>query len=297
MALRMLAGRLCITVSDDGWIRSLVDSLTGREYAPEGRPSPLASLYGEGRRWLPTGIRQTDNGITLALEGGMRLDLRVRIEEGYAALTVADIDVAGHDVEVLFWGPFATTVTRQVGEVVGVVCDASFAIGLQALNIKTQGGWPYYLLEPFSTDSLLADGFQHGMPGSIPLNLQAAAARTWGSTLQAFTFDGTKPRVRTVGQFPENEIPVAQVPALTGPDARVTGSSIALFGCGTLDGKPGTIHGDLRAAVLSTLSDIECREGLAHPMLDGEWQKTSTRTAESLQACESQALLWKGITW
>mgnify|MGYP001810150599 CR=1 FL=1 len=278
MSIRMQAGRLCILVSEDGWIRSLLDSLTGRECAAEGQPSPLASLYGEGRRWLPTGVWQEHDRLSLSLDGGMRLDIDVRPEEAYTVLTVVDADFAGHDVEVLFWGPFATSVAQQVGEVIGVVCDTSFGIGLQTLNVKTQGGWPYCLIDSFSTDSLLADGFQQGMPGSIPLHLQAASARTWGSTLQAFTFDGTKPCVRTVGQFPDNEIPVAQVPALSGPDALVTGSSIALFGCGTPDGTPGTIHGDLREAVLSVLSRIECREGLPHPMLDGEWQKTSLRT-------------------
>ena len=57
----------------------------------------------------------------------------------YLKFIVEDI----HNVEkidVLFWGPFTTTIDRIIGEYVGVVRDGSYAIGFQSLNAKTTGG-------------------------------------------------------------------------------------------------------------------------------------------------------------
>ena len=35
------------------------------------------------------------------------------------------------------WGPIATSIKKHVGEIVGVVRNDAFAIGLQGLNVKT----------------------------------------------------------------------------------------------------------------------------------------------------------------
>ena len=45
-------------------------------------------------------------------------------------------------MELVLWGPFPTSIGDTVGEVVGVVRNKDFAIGIQALNIKTLGGYP-----------------------------------------------------------------------------------------------------------------------------------------------------------
>jgi hypothetical protein len=43
---------------------------------------------------------------------------------------------------LILWGPYPTTIRDTIGEVVGVVRNKDFAIGIQALNIKTLGGYP-----------------------------------------------------------------------------------------------------------------------------------------------------------
>jgi len=45
-------------------------------------------------------------------------------------------------VELVLWGPYPTTIGSVVGEIIGVVRDADFAVGIQALNAKTLGGYP-----------------------------------------------------------------------------------------------------------------------------------------------------------
>ena len=46
-------------------------------------------------------------------------------------------------VELAVWGPYHTTIKKVIGETVGVVQGESFAVGLQALNVKTLGGYPW----------------------------------------------------------------------------------------------------------------------------------------------------------
>jgi hypothetical protein len=46
------------------------------------------------------------------------------------------------EVELVLWGPYPTTIGEIVGETVGVVRNREFALGIQALNAKTLGGFP-----------------------------------------------------------------------------------------------------------------------------------------------------------
>ncbi|MBK6947042.1 MAG: hypothetical protein IPH16_02225 [Haliscomenobacter sp.] len=43
-------------------------------------------------------------------------------------------------IDKVVWGPFATTIGETVGEIVGVVRNGQFALGIQSLNVKTVGG-------------------------------------------------------------------------------------------------------------------------------------------------------------
>ena len=45
-------------------------------------------------------------------------------------------------VDLVVWGPYPTKIRAIVGETIGVVRNADFALGIQALNIKTLGGYP-----------------------------------------------------------------------------------------------------------------------------------------------------------
>ncbi len=43
-------------------------------------------------------------------------------------------------IDAILWGPSGTTIGETVGEFVGVVRNQDYAIGIQALNVKTTGG-------------------------------------------------------------------------------------------------------------------------------------------------------------
>jgi len=137
------------------------------------------------------------------------------------------------------------TINKTVGEVVGVVRDNEYAVGIQALNVKTLGGYP-------DNDEGL-----NGYRG------QTAVSKPWGSVLQAYSMNRSLPRFVTVwgGHFPN--MPVAPIEGET-----VAGSKIALFGCAA-------------AEALDTIGRIEITEELPHPLINDVWSKKSPESGRS----------------
>ncbi len=147
-------------------------------------------------------------------------------------------------VAVALWGPYPLDVAKTVGEVVGVVRDDDVAVGLQALNPKTLGGYP-------ENDEGSAD------------RPYAARKTERGSVLQAYSLDRSQPRQVDVWGKRAPNMPVTPVPGET-----VIGSAIALFACPP-------------AMALERLGQIEVAEGLPHPMIDGIWAKVSPERGRS----------------
>jgi len=147
-------------------------------------------------------------------------------------------------VDWALWGPYPTTLRRTVGEVVGVVRDEGFALGLQALNIKTLGGAP-------ENEEGNAD------------RPYAARGTAWGSVLQAYSMDRSQPRRIAVWSRRAPNMPVPAIPGET-----VIGSAIALFGCD-------------EGQALATIGRIEVVEKLPHPLIEGVWAKVSPERGRS----------------
>ena len=163
-------------------------------------------------------------------------------------------------VELVLWGPYPTTIGDIIGEVVGVVRDPEFAIGIQALNAKTLGGYP-------TTENDIEADYTADDPGNyanLPAELKKdqlfrgdTARRTeFGSVLQAFCRNRDQDRVIANWGHEKYLAPAFH-------DGGVIGSKIALFACPA-------------AQALETIGAIEVAEGLPHPMLDGVWAKVAT---------------------
>jgi hypothetical protein len=212
----------------------------GRDYLDAGHSSSLLNVVlASGEHAAPTAMSWNQSARTLTLRYGARGPrVRVKVVERatYAVFEVVAVEPAD-SVQAVAWGPIATRISATVGEIVGVVRDESFAIGMQVLNLKTRGG--------VVTDE-----------GSDPSRGSLALVRPWGgSSLQAFTLDRSRSRRVAAwnGQYPD--MPVPPLPGET-----VVGSKIALFGCAP-------------AGVLDRIGAIEQAEGVPHPMFDGEWIK------------------------
>jgi hypothetical protein len=224
-----------------GGLASLWDVANARERLASGEPAPLLSIRAAGQTRSPAAMAFDRPTGIISLDfraSGATVRVRVRATAKPTHLVFEIVSVEPADaVDAVVWGPYPTTVGAIVGEIVGVVREGSFALGLQALNLKTRGG------------ALLND------EGSDPSRGTLAQSARFGSVLQAFTLDRTRPRkvAGWNGQFPD--MPVPPMPGET-----VVGSKVALFAS--------------RAdRALERIGAVEVAEGAPHPMIDGGWAK------------------------
>ncbi|GAA3479463.1 Ig domain-containing protein [Streptomyces yanii] len=269
--LRIGAGFLSVGISGSGHVDSLVDLRDGTDHLAKDTPVPLVSVVADGKHVVPAEVRvvsrdRSHNRQVLEFVGA---SVTVQVEAvgfpTHSTLEVVGLTAAsGVDVQTLLWGPLPTTLDETIGETVGVVTDSDFVMGVRPLNDKTVGGWPNeHLAYGFGPDLVWNPyGLQTGEKDEW-LASNVAAKTTWGSVLRATTYDYSKARVRqrTNGY----EIPLGPLP---GPEGRIVGSKIALFGSAP----------DL---ALTVLSQIAKEHGQAYPTLDGQWQKVAQRTSQT----------------
>jgi len=259
------AGALRLSIDGTGRIVRMADARTGRDYRARAVPSPLLSVQVAGVLLPPRSFawRPADSTATLGYAGGVTARLKVTSKRTHLALEL--VAVEPYDtVQLVVWGPYATTIGDTIGETVGVVRDAVFAIGLQALNPKTLGGLPWRDNDvPPQLDVFESGNYRdlsEANKRAVLYRVEAAKPDSFGSTLQAYARDRSRGRV--IANWDHDRYTAPRF-----DDGGVVGSGIALFGSPT-------------GALLETLGAIEVAEGLPHPMLDGQWAKT-TRSASA----------------
>ncbi|MCJ7679519.1 MAG: hypothetical protein MUP70_02240, partial [Candidatus Aminicenantes bacterium] len=255
---------LHFALDGQGKIISIMDKQTGIEYASIPEPSPLLSIQSEGQMLIPLNASYSDETGRISLDYGRGFTASVRVTEKNSHLVFELTDCRPNDqVELAVWGPYYTTIGAVIGETVGVVRGESFALGLQALNVKTLGGYPWTdndcmpqinIFEGEDYSDLSEKGKRQ-----VLYRVEAAKPTETGSSLQAYCRNRFKERItKNWGQ--ENYT----VPPYD--DGGIIGSRIALFGCPV-------------NATLDTLGEIEQAEGLPHPRLDGQWAKKARSAA------------------
>ncbi|MCX6244839.1 MAG: hypothetical protein NTU98_09055 [Bacteroidetes bacterium] len=243
---------LAVTVSPKGSVISLYDRVHEKEYIAAGQVSPLVQIKVSGQLESPSEAAfkaesgDPASGIILLSYHNSKISLKIRTHQTstHVRFEVAEVRPAGK-VDLIVWGPYPLVLNETVGEIIGVVRNQQFAVGLQVLNVKTLGGYP------------LND------EGSDPSRSNTAKKTEFGSMLQAFSMDRSRPRQINVwwDQFPD--MPVPPVKGET-----VAGSAIAVFGCAA-------------DKTLLTIGRIEVEEKLPHPMIDGIWGKVSPQSGRS----------------
>ncbi len=249
-----------LRLGDDGAVVAMVDRTDGVDYLAEGVASPLLSLRIDGALLSPVsaGFNSAEDALTLTYPGGRRASVSVRTSASHIRFELTDVS-PGAGVELVVWGPYPTVLDDIIGETVGVVQGEGFAIGLQALNPKTLGGFPWNENDALpQLDIFEAGDYDDLDPAGkrgVLYRVEAAKPETFGSTLQAYTRERNTDRVVANRGYDEYLAPAFD-------DGGIIGSKIALFGS-----RPGE--------ALSTIGEIELAEGLAHPMIDGVWGKKS----------------------
>lgn len=257
-ATELRAGDLRLAVDAQGRIVRMVDENTGRDYSADAVDSPLLSLQIDSILQPPQrfGWNQAEGIATLSYAGDVTARVQVTPKQTHLVFELLSVHPVDR-IELVVWGPYATTVSDTIGETVGVVRDAFFAIGIQALNPKTLGGFPWRdndfppqidIFESGDFTDMSEEGKRY-----VLYRVEAAKPEEFGSTLQAYC------RSRSIDRVIENwSHEFYSAPAYD--DGGVVGSKIALFGAPT-------------ELALETIGRIEVEESMPHPMIDGEWGK------------------------
>jgi hypothetical protein len=235
------AGELKLGLDKQGLVTEILSSVTGKNYLSTDTVAPLLTVVSAGKRYQPNQMI-VDKGrgkLTLMYKlAGVTVELLVTNKQTHLVLEVVKAQPA-NKVEAVIWGPYPNTISKIIGEIIGVVRDADVALGIQVLNIKTLGG-DY----PNSEGSTWSRGI-------------AAVSKNWGSSIQAYSMN--RELNRTVDAWGGQQVNIPVKP-LKGES--VVGSKIAMFSCR----EPET---------LDRLERIELDEKLPHPTVKGVWIKKS----------------------
>lgn len=254
-----------IAIDERGYVVSIYDKLKNTEYLAEGQPSPLLSIRCNGEIELPSQLRQKNNKLTLVFgKNKVEAQIQTVIKPNYISFELAALTLS-ENVELVIWGPYPVTIRETIGESVGVVRNKEFAFGIQALNVRTLGGYPSVEndIEPSS------EVFETGNNIDITAEWknkkayrgQTAKVQDFGSVLQAYCRNRNKERIISNWDHEYYVAPAFQ-------DKGVVGSKIALFGCSP-------------DKALDIIGEIEVAEGLPHPTIDGKWAKQSPSATAS----------------
>ncbi|MBN8457496.1 MAG: hypothetical protein J0M04_06650 [Verrucomicrobia bacterium] len=260
-------------IGNHGELLAIKDAATGRNYLAENQAAPVLQVRVAGKD-LPPETATWDGAagnLSLTYSGGLKAVVRIAAKPTHVVLELIETDTA--KVDLVRWGPYPTTINRVIGEMVGVVRDGEFAVGIQALNAKTQGGEPcgddFQEHRYQVPDAVPHDGILHVSDRPRQHFCAVATAAPFGSTLQLHAWE----HERGDAFFTQTKrLPYAPDIAMKYPGETVVGTRIALFACPEPE-------------ALDTLGAIELAENLPHPTVDGVWIKKDPRRGPAPHLC------------
>ncbi|WP_100629518.1 hypothetical protein [Algoriphagus formosus] len=256
--IRLNSENLIIEIGPKGELSGIISTISQKEYLPEGQNFSLIRLKTGDGIIFPRTVKKENQQLTFEFESDLQVIIQVEEKKSHITFEVVKANRIDQ-IEWLSWGPIPTTINQTIGETIGVVRSEDFAIGIQALNPKTLGGYPWQEndatpeIDIFEQDDF-SDLDEKGKR-MVLYRVEAAKPEEFGSTLQAYTRNRQKERV----------VPNLNHERFLSPtfeDGGIIGSKIALFG-------------SPKEQTLETIGKIELAESLPHPMIDGEWGKTS----------------------
>ncbi len=245
-----------IGIGSNGFITEINDLKTNKNYLATDTIAPLISCRINGKIIYPVSATYENQILNIGFEN--ELVAKIKVEEKTTHINFELVEFNKPDeVEMIIWGPIPTTIKKIIGETVGVVRDDEFAIGIQALNPKTLGGFPWTdndctpQFDIFEQDDY--SDLSEANKRETLYRVEAAKPEKFGSTLQAYCRNRNEERIIENLSHKKYVSPKYD-------DGGIIGSKIALFGCPV-------------GQALETIGEIEISEGLPHPTIDGVWGK------------------------
>ncbi len=282
---------ITISINKSGYIKSIKDKITKKEYCPANDSSAILSLYKDKAYILPVSVKfdSPKSQMVLFYPNGSVATVRAEQKGKYLRFQLLSL-TPRNGVDNIVWGPYKTNISKTIGEIISVVRDDKFAIGIMALDDNTTSGPPcdadmyelyYYIHSPDTSLYPLPNGMYEGKRFStggnglsdmeyfshpeeyyrINYGNGASLEPTFGSTITLHSRDRRKPQTIFYSLLPDYPELNARRHQIVDPvDVDFIGSGIAFYGC------PDNLG-------LNTIENIVLAEGLPHPMVDGKWIK------------------------
>ncbi len=230
-------------------------------------PHPFLQIGLNGKLLAPLSLSEKGGQLVFIFNGEREVTLSPLPKKNYTVFTVT---LVKGDFDHLIIGPILTSEAKIIGDIVGVVQGESYAVGIQALNDKTLAGFPAeYPKNEYVSNEDISKISVAPMLYSCSAAYKAEINGQRGSLLQLYCENRSRTRKKEMVSFRD----VDTAPMLNHSDASIQGCSFALFCC-------------KKENVLNIIGEIEIEEQLPHPMLNGEWVKTSRFAMQSYLIAE-----------
>jgi len=282
-----------VTVSNRGFITSIRDQNTNKEYCPKGLSSALLSLTANDRYILPEHAvyNQQRKEITLKFPNGSKAVVKAGDRQDYLRFQLVSLTNRAL-IDNIVWGPYKTNISKTIGDILGVVRNDDFAFGLLGLDDNTTSGPPtggdmsfmyYFIHSPDPVKYPLPPNLKEGQTFTIGgdgindvafyshpeeyyrMNYGNGARLepAFGSSVCMHSRDRRKEQMINFPVLPDNldgKVNSARHQLVLPANADYIGSSVALLAC------PDSLG-------LLTIERIVLKEGLPHPEINGLWIK------------------------
>jgi hypothetical protein len=282
-----------IQIDDKGFITSLTSRQSGKEYAPAGHPSPLMCLHEDGQ---PSGklvqpvsavFHSGQGEIELKYPNGATAVVKAAQKDTYFRFQLLSLTLRG-TADNIVWGPLNTTISKTLGDLIGVVRDDDWAIGLLGLDDNTIAGtvvdgdcygMGYFIHSPDPVKYPVPPQYKEGQWFNIGGNgvsdtaffshpeeyfhyvmgTGASLEPEFGSSVAYHARDRRKSYTYVYSLLPGFQASrPRQVVSDPVEGVDFIGSGVALYACPDDDG-------------LKTIEAITLAEGLPHIVIDGKW--------------------------
>ena len=290
-----------IHINKQGFITSMKNTIkaSGQEFSPAEKPSPLLLLYnGKQKQYyqpVKASFQSSQKKLSLTFSNGSVAQVHISEQGKYLKLTLQALSKRG-EIEGVQWGPYHTSITNLLGEIIGVARDTSeavnYAIGMLALNDNTLGGqsttigdaapFQYIIHSPDAKRFPLPDSLHEGQEFSLGGNGISDVAfyahkEPWyrimyGDAAQVDNKGRISISYQSRDRTGKREILFSLIPHMEAntpnhievqplPGVDYIGSSVALWG------SPDSI------ALMGVIREIVLAEGLPYPTINGKWVK------------------------
>ena len=254
-----------LEIDNHGNITTLFDRTNQKEYLSNAQASPLLAIRVNNEFEQPQKASYDKANGTISLSYPVNKATVVLNEKQTKDFVSFEVKEATSEkpIDLIVWGPYATSIGEVVGECVGVVRNDQFALGIQGLNSKTIGGYPVKEDDVDPQFNIFATNSITDVNDSVKVLYRGNTAfhTEFGSVIQAFCRNRVADREIALWNNDHHVVPAYN-------DGGVIGSKIALFG-GKAD------------KALDYIEAIEFAENLPHPELNGVWMKRAPEAAQA----------------